>query len=82
MSTEIVRLQEFAERFQDAAGQTDPHDRICVTTPRVPHISSEDRKTLATIRVSDGVHEEYFHTSAAAEHAVRELVAKLDRGER
>ncbi len=78
MRTEIASLQHLAEALQDSAGQTDPHDRICVTLPRAPHISCEDYVTRATIRISDGCHEEHFHTTTAAELTIREWVARLD----
>lgn len=70
MSVEITRLQEFAEELQETADQTDPHDRICVTAPREPYTSCEDQLTPATIRISDGLQEEYFHTPTAAERAI------------
>jgi hypothetical protein len=34
MQAEIASLQELAEQLQDSSGQTNPHDRICVTLNR------------------------------------------------
>ncbi len=82
MRAEIASLQQLAEQLQDSAGQTDPHDRICVTLPRGPHTSCEDRVSPATIRIADGYREEHFHTPAAAERAIREWVAQFAGGVR
>ena len=77
MASEIVRLQDLADRLQAAASKTDPHERICVTQPLVRRVSSEDHISPATIRISDGHREIHFHTSVAAERAIREWVAVL-----
>ena len=77
MFDEIVRLQNLAEALQEASGQTDPRNRICVTGPRPHRVSSEDFATPATIRISDGSREEHFHTVAAAERSIRERVASM-----
>ena len=77
MRAELASLQHLADTLQDSAGQTDPHDRICVTLPRAAHTSCEDHVSRATIRISDGCHEEHFHTTVAAERTLREWVARL-----
>jgi len=77
MRANIATLQRLAAHLQSAAGQTDPHDRICVTLPGTPRTSCEDHISRATIRISDGYREEYFHTAAAAERTIREWVARL-----